>query len=105
MGCARPGRAQQWKASISMRIGHVFGFFWHGHTQNLDDSNKIDLADDALTAALAALGVLRNENWRELAAVRSAFHDRLRGRLGHGWRNGRGWWSLYRGDPDQGGRK
>jgi len=88
-----------------LTIRKLFDLHWQTHWQNLDDREKRERAEAALTGALRQLGVLTNDRWREISAARSAFNEKLRGKLGHGWRNGRAWLYVYRGDPDAGGKK
>lgn len=83
-----------------MKMHNKFGIYWHWHWQNLDDSEKVERAEDALTKALRDLGALSNDRWREISEVRLRFHDALTGRLGHGWRNGRAWLHVYWGNPN-----
>lgn len=88
-----------------MKVRAWRGFHWFCSWQNLDDDEKVKRADAALTDVLRRLGLLTNDRWQELSAAKQTFHNKLRGKLGHGWRNGRAWLYLYRGDPDKGGRK
>lgn len=87
------------------KSGSIFGIHWHWHWQNLDDDEKRDRASAALTDALRQLSVLTNDRWQELSVANQSFRNKLRGKLGHGWRNGRAWLSVYRGDPESNGRK